>query len=348
MKSIDYKLSTVDRSGLLEPLIRATELIMRYNGLIEASTFKNGLNSREHFFAAVASIYLQGGLIELNDLVLHAYNTDVSISHQDIADAMDILAARRLIETKKREWLFEADSFQLTQQPTHETSRDKTAIDDFERELEDIDAILERTNKILENPETLEIKPNRLKQLLKPKNQDEIWEKWQEVIKSTQHEPPILRSAILLDAWINLDPIPNKPWLGFEYANTALRVDLSLDYLPSITTGLRQTPLNTRKNHNRLKRLKAYIDAYALSSEQAIRNAHKIKVRYERLQERTENIRAGSKTKAFIDYAIATPVVTTTNAAAALNISPAGVLKILKTLQLREITGRSRYRVWAI
>jgi len=225
---------------------------------------------------------------------------------------------------------------------------DKTAIDDFERELEDIDAILERTNKILENPETLEIKPNRLKQLLKPKNQDEIWEKWQEVIKSTQHEPPILRSAILLDAWINLDPIPNKPWLGFEYANAALRVDLSLDYLPSITTGLRQIPLNARKNHNRLKRLKAYIDAYALSSEQAIRNAHKIKVHYERLQERTENIRAGSKTKAFIDYAIATPVVTTTNAAAALNISPAGVLKILKTLQLREITGRSRYRAWMI
>ena len=345
MKSIDYRLSTVDRSGLLEPLIRATELIMRYNGLIEASTFKNGLNSREHFFAAVASIYLQGGLIELNDLVLHAYNTDVSISHQDIADAMDILAARRLIETKKREWLFEADSFQLTQQQTPD---DKTAIDDFERELEDIDAILERTNKILENPETLEIKPNRLKQLLKPKNQDEIWEKWQEVIKSTQHEPPILRSAILLDAWINLDPIPNKPWLGFEYANAALRVDLSLDYLPSITTGLRQIPLSARKNHNRLKRLKAYIDAYALSSEQAIRNAHKIKVHYERLQERTENIRAGSKTKAFIDYAIATPVVTTTNAAAALNISPAGVLKILKTLRLREITGRSRYRAWMI
>ena len=345
MKSIDYRLSTVDRSELLEPLIKATELIMRYNGLIEASRFKNGLNSREHFFAAVASIYLQGGLIELNDLVLHAYNTDVSISHQDIADAMDILAARRLIETKKREWLFEADSFQLTQQ---QTPHDKTAIDDFERELEDIDAILERTNKILENPETLEIKPNRLKQLLKPKNQDEIWEKWQEVIKSTQHEPPILRSAILLDAWINLDPIPNKPWLGFEYANAALRVDLSLDYLPSITTSLRQIPLNARKNHNRLKRLKAYIDAYALSSEQAIRNAHKIKVHYERLQERTENIRAGSKTKAFIDYAIATPVVTTTNAAAALNISPAGVLKILKTLRLREITGRSRYRAWMI
>lgn len=28
---------------------------MRYNGLIEASTFKNGLNSREHFFVVVAS-----------------------------------------------------------------------------------------------------------------------------------------------------------------------------------------------------------------------------------------------------------------------------------------------------
>ena len=112
----------------------------------------------------------------MNDLKLHAYNTDVSILHQDLADVMDILAARRLIETKKRQWLFEADSFQLTQQPIHESSRDKTAIDDFERELEDIDAILERTNKILENLETLEIKSNRLKQLLKPKNQDEIWE----------------------------------------------------------------------------------------------------------------------------------------------------------------------------
>lgn len=89
---------------------------------------------------------------------------------------MDILATRRLIETKKRQWLFEADSSQLTQQPIHESSRDKTVIDDFERELEDIDAILERTNKILENLETLEIKSNRLKQLLKPKNQDEIWE----------------------------------------------------------------------------------------------------------------------------------------------------------------------------
>lgn len=151
----------------------------------------------------------------------------------------------------------------------------------FKRELEDIDAILERTNKILENPETLEIKPNRFKQLLKQKNQDEIWEKRQEVIKSTRYEPPILCSAILLDAWINLDPIPNKPWLGFEYANAALRMDLKLDYLPAITTGLRQILLNAGKNHNRLKRVKAYIDAYALSSEQAIRNAHKIKVGYE-------------------------------------------------------------------
>lgn len=94
--------------------------------------------------------------------------------------------------------------------------------------------------------------------------------------------------------------------------------------------------------------MKAYIGAYALSSEQAIRNAHKINVRYECLQERTENIRSGSKTKAFIDYAIATPVVTTTNAAAALKISLASVLKILKTLRLREITGRSRYRTRTI
>lgn len=81
VKSIDYRLSTVGCSEHLEPLIRATELIMRYNGLIEASKFKNGLNSREHFFAVVASIYLQDGLIELNDLKLHTYNTDVSISH---------------------------------------------------------------------------------------------------------------------------------------------------------------------------------------------------------------------------------------------------------------------------
>ena len=125
-------------------------------------------------------------------------------------------------------------------------------------------------------------------------------------------------------------------------------MDLKLDYLPVITTVLRQIPLNASKNYNCLKRVKAYIDAYALSNEQAIRNTHKIKVRYERLQDHTENIRSGSKTKAFIDYAIATPVVTTTNAAAALKISPAGVLKILKTLRLREITGRSRYRAWTI
>lgn len=124
-------MSTVGCSEHLEPLIRATELIMRYNGLIEASKFKNGLNSREHFFAVVASIYLQDGLIELNDLKLHTYNTDVSISHQDLADAMDILATRRLIETKKCEWLSEADSFQSTQQPIHESSRDKTVIDGF-------------------------------------------------------------------------------------------------------------------------------------------------------------------------------------------------------------------------
>lgn len=167
--------------------------------------------------------------------------------------------------------------------------------------------------------------------------------KWQEVIKSTRYEPPILRQAILLDACINLDPIPSKPWLGFEYANAAHRAALKLDYLPAITTGLRQIPLNTRKNHNHLKRVKAYIDAYTLSSEQAIRDTHKIKVRYERQQEHTENIRSRSKTKAFIDLAIATPGITSTNASAALKISSAGLLKILKTLQLREITGRSRY-----
>lgn len=347
MNSIDYKLSTIDRSELLEPIIRATETVMRYDGLIAHSIFKNGLKSREHFSAAVASIYLQGGLVEFNDLLLHCYNTDISISYQDLADAKDVLDARRLIDTKNREWIFEENSFQLTEKPI-EAKANNSAMDDFSKQLSDIDALLERTNKILENPKTLEIKPSRLKQLLKPQNSDLQWKEWQNAIDATAHEPPILRSALLLDAWGSLDPIPNKPWLGYEYANASMRIDLKLSFLPAITVGLRQIPRDVRKSNTKLKRLKAYINSYTLSGEAAIRDCQKIATRYKTIQSNIKNIRAGSKINAFIDYAIANPIIMTSTAAKDLKISQAGVLKMLKQLRLREITGRSRYRAWTI
>lgn len=347
MNTIGYTIPSSDKSELLNSIVNAVQLVMRYDSEVTHSEFNEGLKKREHFYSAVSSVFLQGGLVELNDLVLRNHDADVSIPHQDLTDAKEILDARCLIDTKKREWIFEENSSQLTSKQVN-FEIDKTPANEFSKQMLDIDVILERTNKILQNPQTLEIRPGRLKQLLKPQNHDQQWDEWQNVIKITRDETPVLRSALLLDAWSILNPIPNKPWLGYEYANAALRIDLKLHHLPAITTGLRQISRNARKSDNRLKRLKAYIDAYALSTVDASRNYQKIMTRYKNMYALISDMRASSKIKTFIDYIINNPVITTPKAAMDLDISQMGILKMLKILRLREITGRSRYRVWSI
>src|SRR3954466_14772520 len=154
---------------LAGPLAAAEDALARLDERLGQSPIREGWVSRTHFSDACASLWLRGELVHLEDLVLHDAGMDQRAPTHELTRAHAVLRTRRRIASTEPGWATSASGLAALSQGREEdgeggAARDPAqpqepeaeragegAFDDdaFAAELAAIDALLERSTRVL-------------------------------------------------------------------------------------------------------------------------------------------------------------------------------------------------------
>jgi hypothetical protein len=104
-----YDLTHLPLQSLLKPVTEATAALCRLDERIIRSAVGAGLLERAHFADACASLWLDGELVHLEDLVLHDAGADVRAPTHELTIARDVLRSRRRIASQPPAWALSPD-----------------------------------------------------------------------------------------------------------------------------------------------------------------------------------------------------------------------------------------------
>src|SRR4051794_15934686 len=91
-------------TALAGPLAAAEDALGRLDERVGTSPIQEGWISRTHFLDACASLWLQGELVHLEDLVLHDAGMDQRAPTHELTRAHAVLRARRRIAAAEPGW----------------------------------------------------------------------------------------------------------------------------------------------------------------------------------------------------------------------------------------------------
>src|SRR3954469_11555623 len=89
---------------LAGPLAAAEDALARLDERLGTSPIREGWISRTHFLEACASLWLQGELVHLEDLVLHDAEMDQRAPTHELTRAHAVLRTRRRIAANDPGW----------------------------------------------------------------------------------------------------------------------------------------------------------------------------------------------------------------------------------------------------
>jgi len=113
MISMRYDLAHLPIQSLLKPATEATAALCRLDERIARSTVGAGFLERQNFADACASLWLDGELVHLEDLVLHDAGADVRAPTHELTIARDVLRSRRRIATQPPAWALSPDGLRV-------------------------------------------------------------------------------------------------------------------------------------------------------------------------------------------------------------------------------------------
>ena len=99
-----YDLTKLPIQSLLRPVSDAGVALARLDERISRSPVGQGLIERMHFADACASLWIDGELVHLEDLVLHDATKDIRTPTHELTIAYDVLLSRRRIATHPAGW----------------------------------------------------------------------------------------------------------------------------------------------------------------------------------------------------------------------------------------------------
>src|SRR3954447_8303665 len=357
-------------TALASPLAAAEDAWARLDERLGSSLIREGWISRTHVMDACASLGLQGALEHLEDLVLHDAAMDLRAPIHDLTRAHAVLRTRRSIAAAEPSGATSpaglADLSQgrtergggasgagiaVIHEPTEEKAGEGACDDDtFAAELAAIDAVLERSTRVLAGA----VPPRAQDPLVLVYDLD--WDEgarlqqWLGVVEDTRALPPLLAAALACDAWVSIEPLQHRPWLGALVVSGLLRArGKARHHLPCLNLALRQLPHERRRARDQLTRLLAFLEAVTLGAGQGIKDHDRWLLARRLLERKLSGRRKHSKLPALVDLVLARPLVTAGMIATELGITPlAAAQDLVAELGLREMTGRGRYRAWGV
>ncbi len=109
MISMAYDLAKISMTALMRPAFDAGSALVRLDERIARSLVGQGWIERSQLADACASLWIDGELFHLEDLVLHDATEDIRIPTHELTIARDVLRTRRRIGGLSPDWALSAD-----------------------------------------------------------------------------------------------------------------------------------------------------------------------------------------------------------------------------------------------
>lgn len=363
-----YEIAKLPFQDLLTPASAASAALARLDERVMRSAQGAGWRARSHFFDACASLWIDGELVHVEDLVLHDVGMGIRRPTHELAVAQDILRTRRRILANPPGWALHADGIRHLRRgeteaqmpletksgfPRPGRSDDDEAQEPLAAELAEIDAVLARSEALLaaaKNTALTSPMGERDALVYAPDwDEDERLTQWLKVLAQSEGLTPVLRAALVLDAWNRLEVFQHASWLGRLLAVAVLHdAGLTAGYLLPISVGLKQVQRTRRVNRDRNVRILALIDAMREAAEAGLKEHDRLALARQQMEHRLLGRRRSSRLPQLIELVLFNPIVSTSMIVEALSVTPQGALKIAGELNLRELTGRGSFRAWGI
>jgi hypothetical protein len=219
-------------------------------------------------------------------------------------------------------------------------------------EFAEIDELLARTSRVIERTH-----PAPLKRDDSGLVYDEDWDEearlaeWRECLGRTQNLPPLMAASVALDVWEEIGPLQRSAWLGPLLAAALLRSRGKTRHcLTALHSGFRQAKYRRVGRDDLETRLVKFACAIETMAKADSKELDRLTLARELLLRKCKGRRANSRMPQLVDLCLASPVVTVPLAAKELRVSPQATTTMIDELSsnLRELTGRGRYRAWAV
>lgn len=356
---------------LASPIAAAEDALARLDERLNASPIRDGWNARTHYAEARAGLALDGALVDLEDLVLHDAGMDVRAPTYELVRAHALLRVRRSVAAVRaddavafglRSRAGEAPEAESARGSARSTNRRHTELgvtsnavtetdDPLAAAFADLDAVLARTAKML-NAETATVpRPERDPIANAARHGDAArLTAWQVAVARTRDLPPTLAAAIALDAWTVLAPPEPESALGRVLSAALLRErGKARAHLPCLALGLRALPRERRERaRDPIARLLLALEAITSAGNLGLADHDRWLAARAVLLRKCEGRRSTSRLPALVDFMLARPIVSAGMIAQALDVTPRAAQDLVAELDLREMTGRGRYRAWGV